>query len=388
MNLYAGYVLENDLKLAYGRPFPEYVKRAIIKSGTKFGRLRCVKVSNLYGDILKAAESCRKLDDLYPPTALSVELGYYPEYFRMMIEGKSKRVKIKYKEISSRQNAVVLTDRFLTLLQKGFIPYKADKGSYYLHTIDFYGVKIGFYHPELVDSLDDINCLPKPDLIETHSTGVRGVVVYHSKRIVGRSVGFQAVWMEKGKEKTRAFSIQKYGFKEAFKLALNERCKRIGIGKIGSNCRLDFTKVEARLKQMGLDEFIDMQPTTPEASRKRRSEGLRINNNTGIDGVMLSTKKEKGVVYLLFRSRCQIDGKEHSMSCSVKNMGFLNAAKDVVLWRMRRTGRAEVFSESLLCKKRIAVWIMRNNEVRDSAIMLNDEWLNSVLYEVDNTPTI
>jgi hypothetical protein len=275
----------------------------------------------------------------------------------------------------------VLPKRFLALLQKGFIPYKIDKGLYYSHIIDFYGMKIGFYHPDLIGSLGDMLCLPKPDSIEAHSTGVRGVVIYYSNRKIGRSVGFQALWMENGKEKSMAFSIQKYGFREAFKLALNERCKRVGISEIDHNCRLDFSRVEIRLRQMGLDEFINMQPIAPEASRKRRSEGIRANNNTGIDGVMLSAKKEKGVTYLMFRSRCLIEGKEKSVSCSVKNLGFLNAAKEAVLWRMRRTGRPEYFSESLLCKKRITKWIMQSDEVYRAALKLDDEWLGAALAE-------
>lgn len=197
-----------------------------------------------------------------------------------------------------------------------------------------------------------------------------------------KSVGFQALWIEDGKEKSAAFSIQKYGFQEAYRLAINERCKRVGLGEIASDCRLDLTKAKTRLSEMGLAEFIDMEPTTKEESRKRRSHNIRVNNNTGIDGVILSTKRDKGVLYLLFRSRCLIDGKEQSVSCSVKNLGFLNAAKEAALWRMRRTGRSEIFSEDLLCKKRIAEWIRKNDEVRTVAVGLNDEWLNSLLCHI------
>lgn len=379
MRLYDGYVLVHDLKLAYGKPFPKYVKQDIVRKDIKFGNMVCAKISDLYGDIRKAAESCRKLDNLYPPTALSIELGFYPEYFRMIIEGRIGNIKVKYKEISSRQNAVVLPKHFLALLQKGFIPYRFEKDFYYMHVIDFYGAKIGFYHPDLVDDISDSNYLPKPYSIDSHSTGIRGMVIYHSNRKIGRSVGFQSLWTENGKEKSKAFSIQKYGFKEAFRLALNERCKRIGIGGIASNCRLDFGMAEARLKRMGLESYIGMQPATQEESRKRRSENIRVNNNTGVDGVMLTAKKEKGVLYLMFRARCLIDGKELSVSFSVKKLGFLNAAREAILWRMRRTGRGESFSENQLCKKRLSEWIKKNDEVYFAAIELNDEWINSIL---------
>ncbi len=425
MDLYYGFILARDFVSILGEKLPDEVKRNIDKNGKKFGNFDCILLDDLNDDHYGIAEKCLRLDNLFPPGSLSIELGFGSTYFYNRIK------KTKHIELSAQQ-AVILTDEFVHLVEKGLIPYRVDAGIQYSYVIDFYGVNIGFYHPSLVDCEDDLRFvyldddqswtvefpqnnliakfgtskddalrwrdqilrrlartkgslefdrLAKPDSIETHSTGIKGVVIYHSNREGGRSVGFQAIWMGDNREQTKAFSIQKYGFIGAYRLAINERCRQIGVRERGYDCSLDTTKAEERLQQMGLGEYVNMQPITPETLRKRKSEGVRVNNNTGIDGVMLSIKKEKGITYLLFRSRCQIDGKEHSVSCSVKNLGFLKAAKEAVLWRMRRTGRAEYFSENLLCKKRITEWIMRSDEVRDAALKLNDEWLNNVLCE-------
>lgn len=437
MRLYRDYIMFSELQKEYKGRMPSKIKKQVRDERVLFGRLLCVQKKSLPEELKDAAANCTDLTNLYPTQDLGIELGFYMEYFKKSNPRKSKQ-NVPIVDLTNRDTAIPLTDTFLKMINKGLQPYRIDdhSGINFSFIVDFYGIPVGFYDEDIDDTIDDprfiykdannwtvdfplngvsrrfggnlsaalswrnekisafidsehpsvtrenrLLLVDKPEKKSgaRHSTGYKGVhlALYRFGKH-GESVCFAATYGQSGKN----YSILKYGFNEAFRLAVNERMVYLsGIG-LEEGVVLDTSIVRERLREIGREHLVGYGSLEIEERKIKKASLVRSDNNTGIDGVIFSLSNYNGQFALVVRSRYLKDGKEHSVSCSVKKRGAKSALKQAAEWRLKIMGRSGSFDEKNVNKDRLNKWLQKDDKTLAAVKHADDAWLNEIMAEV------